>query len=78
MVGYWMRNGFREKLVTGLKHRGYHGKKACRQTYPGGGQKERCRDRKTSAKGHGNGCIGSKEMMGLGARGRVSGGWLHH
>jgi len=43
----------------------------------GGGQKERCRGRKTSAKGqHGNGCIGSEGMKRLGAGGRVSAGWL--
>jgi len=28
LVGFRMRNGFRERLVTGLKERGYHGKKA--------------------------------------------------
>jgi len=43
----------------------------------GGGRKEGCRGRKTSAKGqHGNGCIGSKVMKRLGTGGRVSGGWL--
>jgi len=43
----------------------------------GGGREERCRGRKTSAKGqHGNGCIGSEGMKRLGAGGRVSGGWL--
>ena len=43
----------------------------------GGGQEERCRGRKTSAKGqHGNGCIESQGMKRLGAGGRVSGGWL--
>ena len=43
----------------------------------GEGWKERCRGRKTSAKGqHGNGCIGSEGMKRLGAGGRVSGGWL--
>jgi len=40
----------------------------------GGGREERCRGRKTSAKGeHGNGCIGSEGMKRLGAGGRVSG-----
>jgi len=44
----------------------------------GGGREERCRGRKTSAKGqHGNGYIGSETMKRLGAGGRVSGGWLH-
>jgi len=43
----------------------------------GGGREERCRGRKTSAKGqYGNGCIGSEGMKRLGAGGRVSGGWL--
>ena len=43
----------------------------------GGGRKERCHGRKTSAKGpHGNRCIGSEGMKRLGAGGRVSGGWL--
>ena len=43
----------------------------------GGGREERCRSRRTSAKGqHGNGCIGSAGIKRLGAGGRVSGGWL--
>jgi len=43
----------------------------------GGGREERCRRRKTSAKGqHGNECIGSEGIKRLGAEGRVSGGWL--
>ena len=43
----------------------------------GGGQDERCRGRKTPAKGqHGNRCNGSEGMKRLGAGGRVSGGWL--
>ena len=42
-----------------------------------GGQDERCRGRKTSAKGQqGNRCIGSEGMKWLGAGGTVSGGWL--
>ena len=32
-VGFQMRNGFRERLVTRLKKRGYHGKKAGGQGY---------------------------------------------
>jgi len=32
-VGFGMRNGFRERLVTGLKERGYHGKKAGGRAY---------------------------------------------
>ena len=28
LVGFRMRNGFRKRLVTALKERGYHGKKA--------------------------------------------------
>jgi len=36
LVGFWMRNGFRERLVTGLKERGYHGKKAGGRGYRGG------------------------------------------
>jgi len=36
LVGFWMRNGFREMLVTGLKERGYHGKKAGGRRYRGG------------------------------------------
>jgi len=36
LVGFRMRNGFRERLVIGLKERGYHGKKAGRQSYRGG------------------------------------------
>jgi len=43
----------------------------------GGCRMERCRGRKASAKGqHGNECIGREGMKRLGARGRVSGGWL--
>jgi len=77
LVGFRMRNGFRERLVTGLKERGYNGRKAGRQAYRGGGQKERCRGCKTSTKGqHANRCIGSEGMKRLGAGGRVSGGWL--
>ena len=72
-----MRNGCRERLVTGLKEREYHGKKAGGQGYRGGGREERCHGCKTSAKGqHGNRCIGSEGMKRLGAGGRVSGGWL--
>jgi len=45
----------------------------------GGGREERCRGRKTSAKGEdGNGSIGSEGMKRLGARGRVAGGWLRY
>ena len=36
LVGFRMRNGFRERLVTGLKERGYHGKKAGGWGYRGG------------------------------------------
>ena len=36
LVGFRMRNGFRERLVTGLKERGYHGKKAAGRGYRGG------------------------------------------
>jgi len=36
LVGFWMRNGFRERLVTGLKERGYHGRKAAVWAYVGG------------------------------------------
>jgi len=36
LVGFRMRNGFRERLVTGLKERGYHGKKAGGQGNRGG------------------------------------------
>jgi len=43
----------------------------------GGGREERCRGRKTSAKGqYGNGWIRSEGMKRLGAGSRVSGGWL--
>ena len=35
LVGFWMRNGFRERLVTGLKKRVYDGKKAGGRTYRG-------------------------------------------
>jgi len=35
-LGFQMRNGFRERLVTGLKESGYHGKKAGRWGYRGG------------------------------------------
>ena len=35
LVGFQMRNRFRERLVTGLKERGYHGKKAGGQGYRG-------------------------------------------
>ena len=36
LVGFRMRNGFRERLVTGLKERGYTGKKAGGRGYQGG------------------------------------------
>jgi len=40
LVGFRIRNGFRERLVTGLKESGYHGKKAGGRGYrcgrPGG------------------------------------------
>jgi len=36
LVGFRMSNGFRERLVTGLKERGYHGKKAGGRGYQGG------------------------------------------
>ena len=77
LVGFRMRNGFRGRLVMGLKERGYQGKKAGGRAYLGRSRKERCRRRTTSAKGqHGNECIGSEGMKRMGAGGRVSGGWL--
>jgi len=36
LVGFRMRNGFRERLVTGLKERGYHGKTSGGRGYRGG------------------------------------------
>jgi len=40
LVAFRMRHGFRKRLVTGLKERGYHGKKAGGRGYrrrrPGG------------------------------------------
>ena len=36
LVRFRMRNGFSERLVTGLKERGYHGKKAGGRGYRGG------------------------------------------
>jgi len=36
VVGFRMRNGFTERLVTGLKERGYHGRKAGGRGYPAG------------------------------------------
>jgi len=36
LVGFQMRNGFRERLVTGLHERGYQGKKAGGRGYFGG------------------------------------------
>ena len=36
LVGFRMRNGFRERLVRGLKERGYYGKTAGEQGYLGG------------------------------------------
>ena len=36
LVWFRMRNGFRARLVTGLKERGYHGKKAGGRGYRGG------------------------------------------
>jgi len=47
LVGFRMRNGFRERLVTGLKERGYHGKKAGGLGYQGerpGGEMSRPQD----------------------------------
>jgi len=77
LVGFQMRNGFRERLVTGLKERRYHGKKAGGRGYRRGGREERCRGLKMSAKGqHGNGCIGSEGMKRLGTGSRVSERWL--
>jgi len=35
LMGFRMRNGFRERLVTGLKERGYHRKKAGGRGYRG-------------------------------------------
>ena len=35
LVGFRMRNGFREMLVTGLKERWYHGRKAGGRAYRG-------------------------------------------
>jgi len=36
LVGFRMRNGIRKRLLTGLKERGYHGKKAGGRAYRGG------------------------------------------
>ena len=47
LMRFRMRNGFRERLVTGLKERGYHGKMAGGREYPGGnpgGEKWRPQD----------------------------------
>jgi len=47
LVGFRMRNGFRERLVTGLKERGYHGKQAGGRGYRGerpGGEMSRPQD----------------------------------
>ena len=47
LVGCRMRNGFRERLVTGLKERGYHGKKAGGRGYRGvrpGGEMSQTQD----------------------------------
>jgi len=47
LVEFRMRNGFRERLVTGLKEREYHGKKAEGQGYRGyrpGGEMSRLQD----------------------------------
>jgi len=77
LVAFRMRNGFRGRVVMGLKERGYHEKKAGGRGYQGGGREERCRGCKTSTKGqHVNRSIGSQGMKRLGARGRVSGRWL--
>jgi len=35
LVGFRMRNGFRERLVTGLKERGYHGRTGGGRAYRG-------------------------------------------
>ena len=37
MEGFWVRNGFRERLVKQLKERGYHGRKAGGPACLGGG-----------------------------------------
>jgi len=50
LVGFRMRNGFRERMVMWLKVCGYHGKKAGEGLIWGGGQEERCRGRQTSAR----------------------------
>jgi len=47
LVGFQMRNRFRERLVTGFKERGYHGKKAGGRGYRGywpGGDMSRPQD----------------------------------
>ena len=46
LVGFRMRNGFRERLVTGLQERGYQGKKAGGRGYLGraGGEMSRPQD----------------------------------
>jgi len=46
-VGFRMRNGFRERLVTRLKERGYHGRKPGGWVYQGGrpeGERSRPQD----------------------------------
>ena len=39
-MGFRMRNGFRERLVTGLNKRGYHGKNAGGRASAGGRPEE--------------------------------------
>jgi len=77
LVGFRIRNEFRERLVTWLKKRGYHVKKAGWWVYQGErprGEMSQPQDiRKRAAWER---CIGSEGMKTLGARGRGSGGWL--
>jgi len=70
-----VRNGFRERLVTKLKERGYHGTKAGRPPCLGGGPgSKRVRLRASAERQHGNVDFRREGRERLGAGGRVSGG----
>ena len=73
--GFHVRNGFRERLVTKLNKRGYHGKKAGGPACLGGGRDVRCCGGKATPEWqHGNVDFRREGRKTLGTGRRVSGG----
>jgi len=62
LVVFRMRNGFRERLVTGLKEREYHGRKAGRRAYREGeaGRRDVAATRRPQKGSMGTGALGAK------------------